>query len=88
MKDVIVMSKTMKESCQVCRSFVSKYHPIIRNKKHSPFEVTLLDGTKILFRADTLGQRAIRGYRAEIIRDDEFLDWFFENKMNNLESAT
>ena len=85
MKDTVVMCPTMKIACQECRRFIGRYESLIKSMKHSPFEVTLIDGSVIYFRVETQGE--LKGYHSKIVYMDDFDDWFSE-QLNTLESAT
>ena len=70
MKNIIVMCPTVKRANYEFRSFCEKWIEIIDKVKS--YEVTLIDGRKIMFRGETEGQKVIRGFHGDIISISEF----------------
>lgn len=70
MKDIIVMCPTLMRAYKEFCSFCTKYNEIINKKKK--YEVILIDGRRVMFKAETEGQRGLLGTHADIVTIDEF----------------
>lgn len=71
MKDIIVMCPTVKRARYEFDKFCHRFDSVIEKKKL--YEVSLINGQKIMFRGETEGSRVLRGTYADVITIDEFL---------------
>lgn len=73
MKDTIVMTQTFKMATYYFERFCIIYRDIIIKANKAQLKIELSTGTTIYFRAETEGQRVLRGFRGEICSIDEFI---------------
>ena len=70
MNDIIVMCPTVERAVMEYKNFL-RNHPRLWGSSYKR-EVKLKDGRRILFKGETEGQQAVRGFHADIITIDEF----------------
>lgn len=70
MNDIIVMCPTVERAVMEYKNFLCN-HPGLWESSYKR-EVNLKDGRRILFKGETEGQQAVRGFHADIITIDEF----------------
>lgn len=73
MSDVIVMCPTVQRASYEFEKFCKVYEEIIAKSRRNPYSVTLLNGRTFIFRGETEGVRAYRGYHADVINIDDFV---------------
>lgn len=71
MTDKIVMCPTVARACEEWRRYCKTLEPVMKSAKKFPFSIELINGMKIIFRGETEGQIAVRGYRADICAIDD-----------------
>lgn len=72
MKELIIMSPTVKRAKYEWRKFLYKYSSIIKRTSGREVSVELLNGMKIYFRGETESQRTLKGLRGSVVSIDEF----------------
>ena len=65
------MSPTVNRAVYEWKAFLSRWSTIIKKANRNNRCVELLSGHKIYFKAETEGQRALRGLHADIISADD-----------------
>lgn len=71
-KDIIVMCPTVKHSVYVFKDFLRKYPQYW--ERYWDRKIELKNGRCILFKGETEGQQAVRGFRGDILWIDDFLE--------------
>ena len=72
MKQRIVLCSTMEVATEVWRR-AQQIPDVWVKAKRNPLSLTCINGVEYIFRAKTQGQRAVKGYHANIISADEFI---------------
>ena len=81
MKNIIVMCPTVEVATEKCKEFLRLYNPGICRFHKNKLMIGLTDGVNIYFKGETEGQRALRGFHADVVQIDEFeMDFMGENK--------
>ena len=70
MKDIIVMCPTVEKATMVYKDLL-RNHPGLWGKTYKR-EIVLENEKRIMFKGETEGQQAVKGYHADIISIDEF----------------
>lgn len=73
MKDTIVMCPTLQRATMEWAHFFYVYRSIIQRANRNQLKIVLLGGATLYFKAETQGQRAVRGFQANICSIDEFI---------------
>ena len=73
-KDIIVMCPTVKHSVYVFKDFLRKYSQYWERYWEGSRKVELKNGRRILFKGETEGQQAVRGFRGDILWIYDFLE--------------
>lgn len=73
MKDTIVMLPTFRQATYYFERFCIIYRDMIINANKAQLKIKLSTGITICFRAETEGQRVLRGFCGEICSIDEFI---------------
>lgn len=71
MTDKIVMCPTVARAGKEWRRYCKTLEPVIKSTKKFPFSIELINEMKIIFRGETEGYQAVRGYRADICSIDD-----------------
>lgn len=71
MNEQIVMFPTLKDATVYWIKICEKYKVIITKKSKYPLSITLLNGDKWIFHAETEGKRNLLGYHGKIYFDYE-----------------
>lgn len=66
MKTTIIMYPTMERALMAWNETCSKYPSLIRKAYRNPLKIKLINDSEWLFKSETEGLRAIRGFHAEI----------------------
>lgn len=72
MKQLIVLCSTMEVATEVWRR-AQQIPDVWVKAKRNPLSLTCINGVEYIFRARTEGQRAVKGYHANIISVDDFI---------------
>ena len=72
MKQRIVVCSTMEVATEVWRR-AQQIPDVWVKAKRNPLSLTCINGVEYIFKARTEGQRAVKGYHANIIWVDEFI---------------
>ena len=72
MKTIIVMCPTIKIATQKCMDFLKNNREYLYRFSKCDLMVGLIGGLNIYFKAETEGQRVLRGTHASIVHIDEF----------------
>lgn len=83
MTDKIIKCPTVARADYEWRKCCKVYEPIIKNVRKHPYTIELINGSKIIFKGETEGQRAILGCHADIHTIDSFADMEFMKAMGN-----
>lgn len=78
MNERIVMFPTLKAATECWVKICEKYKVIITKKSKYPLSITLLNGDKWIFHAETEGRRDLLGYHGKIY-DDAILKVSLDN---------
>lgn len=73
MKDTIVLCQTLQRATMEWNHFFYVYRSRILRADRNQLKIVLLGGATLYFRAETQGQRAVRGFHADICSIDEFI---------------
>lgn len=73
MKDTIVMCETLRRATIEWNHFCYVYRSMIQRANRNQLKIVLLGGATLYFRAETQGQRAVRGFHADICSIDDFI---------------
>lgn len=73
MKDTIIMLPTLRQATYYFERFCIIYRDMIIKASKAQLKIKLSTGTTIYFRAETEGQRVLRGFHGEICSIDEFI---------------
>ena len=73
MKDTIIMHPTFRQATYYFERFCIIYRDMIIKANKAQLKIELSTGTTIYFRAETEGQRVLRGFHGEICSIDEFV---------------
>lgn len=73
MKDTIVMTSTLERATYYFERFCITYRDMIIKANKAQLKIKFSTGTTIYFRAETQGQRVLRGFHGEICSIDEFI---------------
>ena len=78
------MSPTVDRAVFEWKAFLSRWSTIIKKANRPTLSIELLSGKKIYFKGETEGQRAVRGYHADIYAIDSFavVEFMEEMRMN------
>lgn len=77
MKDTIVMCPTLRRATIEWDNFCYVHRSIIQSANRKQLKIVLLGGATLFFKGETEGQRAVRGFHADICSIDD-LDDFIE----------
>lgn len=73
MKDTVILLPTFRQATYYFERFCITYRDMIIKANKAQLKIKLSTGTTIYFRAETQGQRVLRGFHAEICSIDEFI---------------
>lgn len=73
MKDTIVICPTLQRATMEWNHFCYVYRSIIQRVNRNQLKIVLLRGATLYFKAETEGQRAVRGFHADICSIDDFI---------------
>lgn len=71
-RERIIMCSTMEVATEVWRR-AQRIPDVWIKAKRNPLSLTCINSVEYIFRAKTQGQRAVKGYHANIIGVDEFI---------------
>lgn len=72
-KSIIIMCPTVLRASFEWKASLRKYAEVIKKANRAQRYIELLSGLRLYFIGETEGQRALRGFHAEIISMDEFI---------------
>lgn len=73
MKDTIVICPTLQRATMEWDHFCYVYRSMIQRADRNQLKIVLLRGATLYFKAETEGQRAVKGFHADICSIDEFI---------------
>ena len=73
MKDTIVMCPTLYIATMEWNHFCYVFRSMIQRTNRNQLKIVLLGGATLYFRATTQGQRAVKGFHADICWIDDFI---------------
>lgn len=73
MKDTIVICRTLQRATMEWNHFCYVYRSMIQRANRNQLKIVLLGGATLYFRVVTQGQRAVKGFHADMCSIDDFI---------------